>query len=159
MAYQSVRFRFPKFVQSALVALSATLLGGLTPKTVFANLATPLADGVYLYGERPVADQAGTVYMVFEVTDSQAVGAFYMPSSSFDCFSGDVSATRLDLNVVDSYEQTTHPYSLAVQTEPVLAAGQAATEFSITGFTPIDGLSAVDEQVLETCQNVQADVI
>lgn len=159
MAYLSVRPRFPKFVKSALVALSATLLGGLVPEAVLANLAAPLADGVYLYGEQPVAAQTGTVYMVFEVIDSRAVGAFYMPSSSFDCFSGDVSATRLDLSVVDSYEQTTHPYSIAAQTEPVLAAGQAATEFTITGFTQIDTLSATDERILETCQTVQTDLI
>ena len=160
MAYLSVRPRFPKFVKSALVVLSATLLGGLVSETVLANSASPLADGVYLYGEQPAAAQTGAVYMVFEVTGSHTVGAFYMPSSSFDCFSGNVSATRLDLNITDSYEQTTHPYSLAVQTEPVLAAGQAATDFSISGFTQIDTLSALDQQILETCQqNVQSDII
>ena len=161
MAYLSVRPYCPKFVKSALVLLGATLLSSLMPTGVLANpvVNAPLADGVYLYGQQPVAAQPGSVYMVFEVTDRRAVGAFYMPSSSFDCFYGDISSTRLDLTVIDSYEQTTHPYSLAVQTQPTLAAGQAGAEFSISGFTQIDALSELDKNILETCQTVQADII
>lgn len=162
MTYSSFRPRCPKFIKSALVLVGATLLSSLSPNVAFADSMSnaPLADGVYLYGQQAVAAQPGSVYMVFAVTGRQAIGAFYMPSSSFDCFNGDISSTRLDLNVIDSYEQTSHPYSLAVQTEPVLAAGQAVpTEFSISGFTPISALSELDEQILETCQTVQSDVI
>ena len=159
MANLSVRFRRPTFIKSALALLSATLLSSLAPLTALANLISnaPLANGVYLYGQQSAAAQPGSVYMVFEVTGHRAVGAFYMPSSSFDCFSGDISATGLDLTVVDSYEQTSHPYSLSV--EPTLTAGRAGAEFNISGFTPINTLSAIDENVLETCQTVQSDVI
>lgn len=161
MTHLSVHPRCPKFVKSALVVLGATLLSGLAPVIAFANSesSAPLADGVYLYGQSPAAAQPGSIYMVFEVTGRQTVGGFYMPSSSFDCFSGDISSTRLDLTVIDSYEQTSHPYSLAVQTQPVLAAGQAGAEFSINGFTRIEALSEIDEHILETCQTVQADTI
>ncbi|MBT9317551.1 hypothetical protein [Leptothoe spongobia] len=160
MAYLSFRPHCPKFIQSALVLLSATLLSSLSPITALADAVSnaPLADGVYLYGQQSVAAQPGSIYMVFEVTGRQTVGAFYMPSSSFDCFNGDISSTRLDLNVIDSYEQTSHPYSLAVQSE-TLAAGQVGPELSISGFTPISALSELDEQILETCQTVQADII
>ncbi|MEL6333227.1 MAG: hypothetical protein AAFQ76_11615 [Cyanobacteria bacterium J06626_26] len=159
MAYLSVRFRRPKFIKSALVLLSATLLSSLAPLTALASSTSnaPLADGVYLYGQQSAAAQLGSVYMVFEVTGRRAVGAFYMPSSSFDCFSGDISATGLNLTVIDSYEQTSHPYALSV--EPTLTAGQAGAEFNISGFTPISTLSDLDENILETCQTVQADVI
>ena len=121
------------------------------------NSAAPLADGVYLYGQQETASQVGSIYMVFEVIGSRAIGAFYMPSSSFDCFNGAISSTRLDLNVIDSYEQTSHPYSLDV--EPTLIAGQAGAELNISGFTPVNALSEMDEQILETCQTVQADII
>lgn len=157
MAYLSVRPRFPKFVKSALILLGATLFGGLVPSVALANSAAPIADGVYLYGQQPTASQLGSIYMVFEVIGNRAVGAFYMPSSSFDCFNGAVSSTRLDLNVIDSYEQTSHPYSLAV--EPTLTAGQVSAEFNISGFTPVSNLSETDEHILETCQTVQSEII
>ena len=158
MAYLSVRPRCPKFVKSTLALFGATLLSGLAPVAAFANPVSnaPLADGVYLYGQQSAVAQPGSVYMVLKVTGRRTVGAFYMPSSSFDCFHGNISPTRLDLTVIDSYEQTSHPYSLAVQTQPTLAAGNAGAEFSISGFSPIDGLSELDENILETCQ---ADVI
>ncbi|MBE9067939.1 hypothetical protein IQ260_14895 [Leptolyngbya cf. ectocarpi LEGE 11479] len=161
MAYLSVCSRLPRFIKSASVLLGATLLSSFVSGIALANPVSnsPLADGVYLYGEQSTAAQLGSTYMVFEVTGSRAIGAFYMPSSSFDCFSGDISATRLNLNVIDSYEQTTHPYSLAAQTGPTLTAGQASAEFNINGFTSINEISELDEQILETCQTVSADFI
>ena len=160
MANLSLRPSLQKFVKSALVLFGATLLGSsLASETALANSlsSAPVADGVYLYGEQSTANQLGSTYMVFEVTGNHAVGAFYMPSSSFDCFSGDISSTRLSLTILDSYEQTRHPYSLAVQ--PTLTAGQAGAELNIQGFTAIDTLSELDEHILKTCQNVQADTI
>lgn len=165
MTYLSVRPRFlkcPTFIKSAIVLLGATLLSSLAPTNLaLANSTSnsPMADGIYLYGEQSIAAQLGSAYMVFEVIGQRAVGGFYMPSSSFDCFSGDISASRLDLNVIDSYDQSIHPYSLAVQTQPTLVAGQAAPEFEIQGFTAIETLSKVDEHVLATCQAVQIDTI
>ncbi|MBX2864165.1 MAG: hypothetical protein KTR27_11460 [Leptolyngbyaceae cyanobacterium MAG.088] len=159
MAYLSVRPNLPQLIKSTLALVGATFLSSIGAATVLAEPAGLLADGIYLYGQQPVAAQAGSVYMVFEVAGRRTVGAFYMPSSSFDCFHGDISSTRLDLTVIDSYEQTSHPYSLAVQAQPVLAAGEAATELSINGFAPIDDLSELDETILETCQTAQAEVI
>lgn len=152
MAYLSVRPRFPQFINSVIGLVGATLLSSLGPVAAFAESVSPLADGVYLYGQQPVAAQPGSVYMVFEVTGRQTVGAFYMPSSSFDCFYGNISPTRLELTVIDSYEQTSHPYSIAAQSQPTLAAGEAGAEWSISGFTPIDTLSELDENLLATCQ-------
>lgn len=154
MAYSLTNYRFLKTIKFALILLGATLLTGYRSDAVLANStpSAPLADGLYLYGQQSTAAQPGSTYMVFEVADRHAVGAFYMPNSSFDCFYGDISERRLDLTIVDSYEQTRYPYSLVVQSEPVLAAGQAGVEFNIVGFTPIDTLSELDEHILETCQ-------
>ncbi len=161
MAYLSVRPRFPQFIKSALALVGATLLSSFGAIALAEPVANGLlADGVYLYGQQQsVANQLGSVYMVFEVAGHRTVGAFYMPSSSFDCFHGDISAARLDLTVIDSYEQTSHPYSLAVQSQPTLAAGNAGAEVNISGFTAINTLSEVDETILETCQTVQAEII
>ncbi|MEO0870270.1 MAG: hypothetical protein AAFY17_17930 [Cyanobacteria bacterium J06642_11] len=158
MAYSSVRPRLSEFLKSAAVVLGAAILTNFVPSDAFANasISSPLTDGVYLYGQQATPSELGTVYMVFEVTAGQAVGAFYEPSSSFDCFSGDVLANRLDLTVVDSYDQARHPYSLAAA--PTYVAGQAA-EYTIDGFTALSHLSELDQQLLETCQTVESEVI
>lgn len=157
MACSFVPSRFLKIAKSTLILLGATLLTGHRPDAVFANPVpnAPLADGRYLYGQQAAANQPGSTYMVFDVTGRRAVGGFYMPNSSFDCFYGDISARRLDLTVIDSYEQTHHPYSLAVQSQLTPAAGPVGTEFDIVGFTPINILSEMDRSILETCQSQQ----
>ncbi|MBT9312033.1 hypothetical protein [Leptothoe kymatousa] len=159
MAYLS-RPRLSTLIKSAAVLLSTTLLTSLGPVAALANAVSnsPLVDGIYVYGEQETPDQLGSVYMVFEVTAGHAVGAFYMPSSSFDCFSGDVSANRLDLTVIDSYSQTSHPYSMAAQTQPTLTAGPAASDYAIDGFTALPNVSDLDQQLLETCQTVQPNL-
>ncbi|HEY9749052.1 MAG TPA: hypothetical protein V6C63_10255, partial [Allocoleopsis sp.] len=63
--------------------------------------ASTLADGTYLYGEAPEPEQIGSAYMVFQVTKGKVIGAFYMPRSSFDCFSGRFEPGKLALDVVD----------------------------------------------------------
>lgn len=113
-----------------------------------------LANGVYLYGQSEQADQLGSAYMVFEVTNNQVIGAFYMPHSSFDCFFGEVQAQELALNVIDSYEQTVHPYSVALQSNASVAAtgGEAIAPLSLEGFHPIATLSDTDQRILNICK-------
>ncbi|MEL6815367.1 MAG: hypothetical protein AAFP03_11205, partial [Cyanobacteria bacterium J06598_3] len=82
-----------------------------------------LEDGTYLFGQSPTPNQLGAAYAILSVENNQTVGAFYQPHSSFDCFSGEVLPNRLAVNVIDSYEQTTHPYSVAVTVEDSLVAG------------------------------------
>ncbi|MEM6255979.1 MAG: hypothetical protein AAF821_23960 [Cyanobacteria bacterium P01_D01_bin.156] len=158
MAYLSVRSRLSEFIKSAAVVLGAAVLTNLAPGSALANTVANslLADGIYLYGQQPTPNQLGSVYMVFEVTGGHAVGAFYMPSSSFDCFAGDVLANRMDLTVIDSYEQTSHPYSLEAQ--PTVVAGQGA-DYAIEGFTELSNLSDLDQRLLATCQTVQPNTI
>ena len=126
-----------------------------------ANFQSPIPDGVYVYGQSPEPGQIGATYLVFEVTNQQTVGAFYLPSSSFDCFHGELQPNRLLLTVVDSYNQTTHPYAVALQSKHPLAASniEKTPPVGLIGYHPIQSVSAMDYQLLSTCQaNYQQQV-
>lgn len=112
-----------------------------------------LPDGIYLYGQSAERDQIGAAYMVFQVEQSQVTGAFYMPSSSFDCFQGEFQGERLALNVVDSYEQTVHPYSVALAaSDSVASTDGSVAPVSLQGFHQIQSLDDSDRTILATCQ-------
>lgn len=119
-----------------------------------AKEAQALADGVYLYGQSSEPNQLGSEYLVFEVTNGQVVGGFYMPSSSFDCFYGNVEGEELALTVIDSYEQTPHDYAVALQSEgSVASAGnETIAPIGLEGYHRIEALSDIDHQVLNTCK-------
>lgn len=113
-----------------------------------------ITDGVYLYGQSPERDQIGSAYMVFEVEQGQVVGAFYMPYSSFDCFYGDLQADRIALTVIDSYEQTQHPYAIALEPVDTLATAEAeSVPVGLEGFHRIEDPSDNDLAILSTCQS------
>ncbi|MGB7248909.1 MAG: hypothetical protein WBC73_08225 [Phormidesmis sp.] len=114
---------------------------------------TILEDGIYLFGQSPTPDQAGTTYAVLSVQNNQTVGAFYQPRSSFDCFFGELQPNRLSVSVVDSYEQTVHPYSIALTSENSVAAGSAAAAYGLDGFHRIETVSATDQEMLAVCQS------
>jgi hypothetical protein len=114
-----------------------------------------LQDGIYLYGQSPQPDQLGQAYMVFEVIAGKLVGGFYMPRSSFDCFSGTARGNQLALRVVDSYSQSVHDYSVAYSNISTVAAntpGGAEQNIVLEGFHPIETLSEMDHHILNTCQ-------
>ncbi len=115
--------------------------------------AQRLPNGTYLYGQATQPNRMGSAYMVFEVTNNRVIGAFYMPSSSFDCFYGELNANQLALNVVDSYEQTVHPYNVAVdQTAPVAGTRNEVAPVSFEGFHRLPNLSDLDRNILNTCK-------
>jgi hypothetical protein len=114
-----------------------------------------LKDGIYLYGQSPQPNQIGQAYMVFEVTAGKLVGGFYMPRSSFDCFSGTARGNQLALSVVDSYSQEVHDYSVAYSNVSTVAAntpGGADQNIVLDGFHPIETLSQTDYHILKTCK-------
>lgn len=113
-----------------------------------------LPDGDYLYGQAPKAGQIGATYLVFEVKKGSITGAFYMPRSSFDCVHGAFQPQQLTLTVVNSYEQASYPYTVALQgggtsassTQPEIAP------LGLEGYYPIKQLSATDRRILSTCK-------
>ena len=141
-----------------LGALVFGMFLGLAPLTTTAVLASevtgePLADGVYAFGDSPEADQIGATYMVMAVYNGDEVGGFYQPASSFDCFSGQVAGQTLDLTEVNSYEQTEHPISLAMEAnDSVASQAGGVTQWVPTGFYALAELSDTDHTVLQVCQ-------
>lgn len=121
--------------------------------------AVPSVSGRYLFGQVPQADQIGHGYVVLERTGDRVYGALYYPSSSFDCFHGQVQGTDLAMTVINSYDQETYPYSLALADGSVVAAGETATElspFGLDGFYAIGNLSDNDHRMINTCRAVVA---
>ena len=114
---------------------------------------TPLVDGIYLYGQVPHAGELGAEYMVFRVVDQQAVGAFFMPSSSYDCFHGEITPDRMNLTVIGSYDQIPSNYAIAVSYADTLTAGagETALPVELVGYHPIESVSAADQALLATC--------
>lgn len=112
------------------------------------------ADGVYLYGQQPVPDQLETAYFVFEAQAGSITGAFYMPSSSFDCAQGHISNEQIVLNITNSDSQETYRYALALDTDTSEVAsrqGAVAAPLDIAGFHQLP-VSDHDRSILATCQ-------
>ena len=152
----SNRFNASNLFKTSLLALAA--LGLALPATSYAQQTLSnssardvLEDGTYLFGQSPDANVIGSTYAVFSVQDNRTVGAFYQPRSSYDCFSGEVSPTRLAVNIVDSYSQAVYPYDVALTLTDSLVAGQAAGAYTLEGFHRIDSLSEKDNEILAVC--------
>ncbi|MEL7038592.1 MAG: hypothetical protein AAFO04_23710 [Cyanobacteria bacterium J06592_8] len=129
-----------------------------TSTTVAQSLPTGtpfLENGIYLYGQSRQRDQIGHAYMVFEIKQGRMVGAFYMPHSSFDCFWGSPQGNRLDLTVIDSYTEDTHPYAIGFNPSVVAASrsGGADQNVSLEGFYRIERVSQGDREILQVCQS------
>lgn len=115
--------------------------------------AQPLADGVYLYGQSLERDQVNSAYLVFEVTNGQIIGAFYMPRSSFDCVYGNLQADQLALNVVDSYSRESYPYAVALQGGGAIADAKGAVPpVTLEGMHRINNINSNDQRILSTCK-------
>jgi hypothetical protein len=150
------------------MATSATALETLAPLLPAAELSSPsliaqatisptkrVPDGIYLYGSSQQPEQIGQEYMVFEARQGKVVGALYMPSSEFSCFSGTVAAQKMNLTVVDPYDQTTNPYSIALQQpSPVASSSGLQTDGSLQlhGYERITNLSNNDQRMLGVCK-------
>ncbi|MGD1858198.1 MAG: hypothetical protein ACFB2W_28510 [Leptolyngbyaceae cyanobacterium] len=116
-----------------------------------------LANGVYLFGEKPLPDQLQTAYMIFEARAGQVVGAFYAPHSSFDCFQGHVENTQLSLAITETYSQEEYAYALSL--EDTAIAGPGGNQFAIEGFHQIDAVSENDLRMINTSQSQYSQTI
>ncbi|CAD5921356.1 hypothetical protein [Planktothrix agardhii] len=114
-----------------------------------------LKDGVYLYGQSPQPEQIGQSYMVFEVKQGQVTGAFYMPRSSFDCFTGVPEGNYLSLKIIESYTQETHSYQIGLNNTAVVATtgGQVSeNNLVLEGFNRLPNVSENDTRILNQCK-------
>jgi hypothetical protein len=112
----------------------------------------------YLFGQVPEPDQIGQGYVVLERTGDRVYGALYYPSSSFDCFEGQVQGSEVAMTVINSYDPAdTYPYSLAMADGSAVAASNASGElvpFGLEGFHAIGSLSENDHRMLDVCRGV-----
>jgi len=91
---------------------------------------------------------------MFAVIQHFWIGAFYMPSSEFDCTYGRFQADQLALTVIDSYEQGQHPYAIALEpATPIAAQDPRAGGLNLEGFYPIATVSANDQRLLAACKS------
>lgn len=159
---QSLPFNLP--LKLCLTA-AVVAMGAAGPAVAQALPATPAAGaqaesagpvaGRYLFGQSAQPDQLGQGYVVLERSGDRVYGALYFPSSSFDCFYGQVQGNQLAMTIVNSYDQQTYPYSLALADGPAVAASGAAgalVPFGLDGFYAIDSLSDNDHRMLEVCR-------
>ncbi len=113
------------------------------------------ATGRHLFGQAPQPDQIGQGYVVLERSGNQVYGALYYPSSSFDCFTGQVQGSQLAMTIINSYDREAYPYSLALAEGPAIATGETVSEsvpFNLDGFHAIDSLSDNDHRILAMCR-------
>lgn len=156
-----------------LGAVTAAALGTAAQAQTVDNQASPEALAVaqtaaepegerYLFGQVPQPDQIGQGYVVLERTGDRVYGALYYPSSSFDCFEGQVQGTEIAMTVINSYDQAdTYPYSLAMVEDSAVASSDASGElvpFGLDGFHAIGDLSENDHRMLEMCSGVVSSV-
>lgn len=140
---------------SRIVTALAALVGIWAMASQEASSQVPgLADGTYLYGESPVAETVGATYFVFEVSGTELAGAVYQMNSSFDCVYGTVGPAALDLTIVDAYDQTEWEHRVALLPGETRVAGLngGATLPNLDGLSPLSTVSALDHEVLATCQ-------
>lgn len=123
-----------------------------------AQTTTKSAAERYLFGQVPQPDQIGQGYVVLERTGDRVYGALYYPSSSFDCFEGQVQGDEVAMTVINSYDPAdTYPYSLAMAEGPAVAASDASGElvpFGLEGFHAIGSPSENDHRMLDICRGV-----
>lgn len=157
-----------RFATSASLAIGLLAIGSSTQLASSAQakppstaVASPLKNGVYLYGQSTQPNQVGKAYFVFEVRQGNVVGALFMPRSSFDCTYGTFQPDRVALTVIDSYDKSENPYAIALErTASVATRGNPALkQINLEGFEPLTALSENDRRILNVCkQNYQQRV-
>jgi hypothetical protein len=127
-------------------------VGGI-PATSSVLVNAALADGIYLYGQSQQREQLGQGYFIFEVNQGKVMGALYMPRSSFDCASGKFDGQELALTVVNSYDRTTNPFAIALDTTSTVASATnpSLKQIGLQGFHPLT-ITESDRRMLSVCK-------
>lgn len=126
----------------------------------------PQKDGVYLYGQSPEPQQIGQEYIVIEVSKGKAVGAFYLPSSEFNCFNGTIEGGKLALLLANGPETEAYPDTIGSNTEEEQVAivgdrslgdssNEITTPYSVAlqNYHQLPQVSESDKQILAACKS------
>ena len=130
----------------------ATLAGNNIATGGTPNLlsGSPIAGGVYLYGESDRPDVVGKEYIIFETIGNKTIGAFYLPRSEFNCFYGRFRGSRLDVTLIDGFDRQKYKFSLALS-----ATGLTASKQPMMGeptYQPLGKISNNDRRILAACK-------
>jgi hypothetical protein len=139
----------------SVLALSPARGQVLLPKDVNqenVSNKTPFVDGTYLYGRSEQPEQIGQEYIVMQVRGDRAIGAIYFPRSEFNCFSATLEGRRINLAIVDPYDEKVYPYAIAVQ-ELATVASQERLSLSPTlaGYQQLKTIGDSDRRILDIC--------
>ena len=114
---------------------------------------SPLANGVYLYGQSSVPEQIGKEYLVFQLRQGKVIGAIYMPRSEFYCFYGNLNLQQMNLSILDPYENRIYSYSLTIRERSSVSATPEgdANSIAIEGYQQINTIRTNDRRILNIC--------
>jgi hypothetical protein len=115
-------------------------------KKTNSNVATGsrgLSNGTYMYGETNEPGAVGREYVVFDHQGGQAIGAVFMAGSEYSCFSGQVQGDRLQMMVLDSYENAERPYDISLE-------GQSSDGYE---YRPVHKIGQQEMNILDTCRS------
>lgn len=142
------------------IAVSLALgLSFLAPKLLLAEIINDpvnaiLNNGIYFYGKSPERDKLGVEYLIFKVQNNQLIGTFYMPQSEFSCFSGQVEQDKISLAIMDTYDNSIYPYSIALENQsPLASEGEnLVRNLGLSGFNQIEKYNEQDLELLNICE-------
>lgn len=153
MVLRQFRHRLTKVLAASATKIALGLgLVAIAPSMV-AALPTDSVN-TYLFGTTPEAGQIGHEYMVVQMDgENQLQGAMYQVQSEYACFSGEMNNGKMDLAIVDPYEQVAYPYAMDYSEHSVVASngGELETQFVPDGFYLIDMVSALANNILTDC--------
>jgi hypothetical protein len=132
----------------------------------------PQKDGIYLYGQSAEPQQIGQEYIVIEVSKGKAVGAFYLPSSEFNCFNGTIEAGKLALLLANGPETEAYPDTIGSNTQEQQVAivgdrslgenssNELTTPYSVAlqNYHQLPQVSDSDKQILAACKSNYQDL-
>lgn len=131
-------------------------LAAIAPHFAVAMPHEMAGESLHFYGTTTQADQLGHDYMILQFIDGDHVeGSVYQVNSEFACFSGELAEGKLNLAIVDPYEQIAYDYQLNYQGSlPIAAVGdRLTTEFVPEGYVAISNPSDLAMEVLTNCVN------
>ncbi|WP_204106743.1 MULTISPECIES: hypothetical protein [Spirulina sp. CCY15215] len=115
------------------------------------SVDSPLADGFYLFGGSPQAEQYGITYIVFEVRQGKVNGALYEVDSEYHCFVGAVDNQNLNLSVED-FEGEVYPYAIALEDRGTIATNDGIMRIvGLQGYHQLTKLGDIDSTLLQSC--------
>ncbi len=140
---------------------------GLSKNTYDRKGKLPQKDGVYLYGQSPQPQQIGQEYIVIEVNKSKVVGAFYLPSSEFNCFDGTLEDGKLALSLANGPETEAYPEdpgdrpnfqqvaAISDRTWDENGSNEITTPYSVAlqNYHQLSTVSSSDKQILAACKS------